>query len=166
MQRRGGRMITDATAVIHRCLLSYARGIDRLDPDLIAAAFHPGAELLGYGQQEATTIEAFVERVIPSLRERYSATQHRLSNTWIDQRDDHWVVETYVRADHHVVGDDERLVTFNGRYIDRFVDQDGDIRIQHRQLLSDWTAVSPILDIMAADWTAGRRDASDPSYGS
>ena len=61
-------------------LLSYTRGIDRLDTDLIASAFHPGALMEGYGRPEPVSIEAFLERTVPRLRNHYRSTQHRVSN--------------------------------------------------------------------------------------
>ncbi|SVC56183.1 uncharacterized protein METZ01_LOCUS309037, partial [marine metagenome] len=49
----------DAEKQIVDCLLSYTRGIDRLDPDAILAAFHPGALLEGYQVDALVPIEDF-----------------------------------------------------------------------------------------------------------
>ena len=51
---------TIAELAIRRKLMIYARGIDRLDPDLVRSAFHPDAVLV-YGQQG--TVESFVENL-------------------------------------------------------------------------------------------------------
>lgn len=152
---------------IHDALLAYTRGIDRLDGELVASAFHPGAVLEGYGQPGETTIEAFVERAIPSLRAGYSATQHRMSNISIDKRDDHVAVETYVLAFHLREHDDrpDQLFTFNGRYIDRFTKVDGEWKIAHRRLRYDWSKVEDVEAAMPGGWVHGARDRSDASYG-
>ena len=47
-------------AEIVDCLLSYTRGIDRLDKESVISAFHPGATLNNYGP-DPMSIEDFVE---------------------------------------------------------------------------------------------------------
>lgn len=150
---------------IHDSLLSYCRGIDRLDPVSAAAGFHPGAELIGYGP-EPLTIEAFAEHAVASLQKRFVATQHRISNTAIDLDDDHALVETYVLAFHVEPTDDgDRLHTFNGRYIDRFEPRDGEWKIVRRTLRKDWSKIEPIVTTMAGEWVAsGRAGSPDPLY--
>ncbi len=154
---------------IERCLLAYTRGIDRLDGDLVQAAFHPGALLSGYGRPGETTIEAFVERAIPSLADGYDATQHRLSNITYDHRDDHVAVESYVLAFHLRTASEgsdqpDQLLTFNGRYIDRIEERDGRWRIARRELRMDWSAINDRTEAMAGDYEPGLRDRADPSY--
>ncbi|MGI9596097.1 MAG: nuclear transport factor 2 family protein [Acidimicrobiales bacterium] len=160
----------DGERQINAALLSYCRGIDRLDGAAVLAAFHPGAMLLDYGP-EPTTIEAFTERILPSLEERFTATQHRISNTAItvDQRGA--LVETYVLAYHVEAGEPaepggdgaDRLYTFNGRYIDRFESRDGRWRIATRALRCDWSRIETIDATMGGTWVAsGRAGTADP----
>ena len=170
--------------------LSYCRGIDRLDPDAVLAAFHPGAMLIDYGP-EPTTIEAFTERVIPSLRSRYRATQHRITNLVVDVDESTGtedsaenggpavIAEAYILAFHvqppdgaesvgaegpgaeTAVGD--RLVTFNGRYIDRYTEHDGQWRISERHLRCDWSRIEVIEETMGNRWAySGRGGTDDP----
>jgi hypothetical protein len=155
-----------ARAAIEDALLSYCRGIDRLHVPSLEAAFHPGAILEGYGSAEATTIEAFVPRVLDSLRTRFVATQHRMSNTAIELRGDRALVETYVLAYHVMEHDGGRtLVTFNGRYVDTFECRDGDWRIARRQLRVDWSDISPMGDPMQGAYVASGRDGTaDPVF--
>lgn len=152
---------------VERCLLSYTRGIDRLDGELVAAAFHPGAVLEGYGSPDETTIEAFVDRAMTGLRAGYAATQHRMTNTTIEERGNHVAVETYVLAFHIRENDDapDQLFTFNGRYVDRFTEVDGQWRIAHRRLRYDWSTVDDIHATMPGDWVPGARDRNDAAYG-
>lgn len=164
---------------IHRqvngALLSYCRGIDRLDPEAVLAAFHPGAMLIDYGPKP-TTIEAFTERVIPSLRSRYRSTQHRISNLAVEIEDEKVTVETYILAYHVQPGDGtegpgpetaakDRLVTFNGRYIDRFEERGDGWKIAERFLRCDWSKIEVIEETMANAWNySGRGGSPDPLY--
>ncbi len=151
---------------IERCLLAYTRGVDRLDADLIAAAFHSDALLEGYGSPGEAPVQSFLDRVIPSLRDRFRTTQHRLSNITMEQRSDHVAVESYVLALHVATSEagPEQLSTFNGRYIDRFEQRDGRWAIAHRQLRVDWSSVDVIGEQMAGAYVFGTRDQSDASY--
>ena len=158
----------DAEKQIVDCLLSYTRGIDRLDPGAILAAFHPGALLEGYQVDAFVPIEDFALPVVERLRKRYSSTQHRLSNTKIDFNNDGAIAESYILA-YHVQpadgGSPERLWTFSGRYIDYFEDRDGQWRIAKRFLRADWTRIETIDEKMPNKFIAGSRDESDPIYG-
>lgn len=153
----------DIRLAIDDALRSYTRGIDRLDGALVAAAFHPGAELIDYGP-DPLTIEVFVEHALGSLGRKFVATQHRLSNTTIAIEGDAATVESYVLAFHVEQGDDgQRLHTFNGRYIDRFEDRDGAWKIARRTLRNDWSRVEDIEVPMGGTWVAsGRAGSPDP----
>jgi len=157
----------NAEKQIADCLLSYTRGIDRLDPDAILAAFHPGALLEGYQVDALVPIEDFALPVVERLRKRYSSTQHRLSNTKIDFNDDGAIAESYILAYHVQPADEdspERLWTFSGRYIDYFEDRDGQWRIAKRFLRADWTRIETIDEKMPNKFISGSRDKDDPIY--
>jgi len=147
-------------------LLSYTRGIDRLDKESVISAFHPGAILNNYGP-EPMPIEDFVEYALPSLKQRYSATQHRVSNIRIEIKEDRALVESYVLA-YHVKSSEssKQLHTFNGRYIDTFALRDEHWKISERFLRNDWSKVDDITEEMAGSsvWVKSRRDADDPIY--
>ena len=150
---------------IGNALRSYCRGIDRLDGALVAAAFHPGAELIDYGPAPLH-IEAFVEHAMVSLSRKFESTQHRISNITIelDPTSSFAKVETYVLA-FHVQQDGERrlLHTFNGRYIDRFEVHDDVWRIVRRTLRNDWSKVETIDQAMSGTWVrSGRAGSPDP----
>ena len=148
-------------AAVEDALRSYCRGIDRLHAPSISAAFHPGAELIDYGPQPLT-IEAFVAHALGSLQRKFVATQHRISNITGDVA----VVETYVHATHvEDSADGRRLHTFVGRYIDRFEERNGALKIVHRTLRNDWSSVAPMGDAMSGTYVpSGRGDAADPIW--
>jgi hypothetical protein len=152
-------------AQIDDALRSYTRGIDRLHAPSVAAAFHPGAELIDYGPAPAT-IEQFVDRAMASLGAKFVATQHRISNTRVELRGDHALVETYVNATHveHTDGG-RRLHTFYGRYIDRFEERDGAWKIARRTLRNDWSMVQDMGEPMAGGYQpSGRGGTPDPIF--
>ena len=161
----------DSQELSHRAeivdaLLSYTRGIDRLDKESVISAFHPGAILNNYGP-EPMPIEDFVEYALPSLKQRYSATQHRVSNIRIEIKEDRALVESYVLA-YHVKSSENsnQLHTFNGRYIDTFTLRYEHWKISERFLRNDWSKVEDITEEMAGSsvWVKSRRDADDPIY--
>ena len=154
-------------AEIVDALLSYTRGIDRLDKESVISAFHPGAILNNYGS-DPMQIEDFVEYALPSLEQRYSATQHRVSNIRIEIKEDRALVESYVLAHHVKLSEkSKQLHTFNGRYVDTFTLLDGHWKISERFLRNDWSKVEDITDEMAGSsvWVKSRRDVDDPIYG-
>lgn len=155
-----------ARAEITDALLRYTRGIDRLDGELVASAFHPGAMCIDYGA-DAMTIEDFVTYAIPRLGQAYTATQHRVSNIAIDFSPDgeRALCEAYVLAFHTRDTDDGPVLhTFNGRYIDRFTVVDSQWRIAERTLRVDWSKVEPIDETMGGAWVHSARDRSDVVY--
>ena len=158
----------NAEKQITDCLLSYTRGIDRLDPEAIIAAFHPGALLEGYQPDALVPIEDFALPVVERLKKRYSSTQHRLSNTKIDFKDNGAIAESYILAYHVQPADDEnpeRLWTFSGRYIDYFENRNEEWRIAKRFLRADWTKIENIDEKMPNKFILGSRDKTDPIYG-
>lgn len=155
------RRITDA-------LLTYCRGIDRLDAAAVSAAFHPGAVLEGYGP-EPMTIEVFVEHALPSLGTKYVATQHRVSNLFVEDHLDGARLEAYVLASHYERGADgesDRLMTFAGRYVDLVTQQGGSWKIAHRHLRHDWSTVEDVSSAHRPTWIqSGRGGTADPLDG-
>ena len=110
-------------------------------------------------------IEDFVEYALPSLKQRYSATQHRVSNIRIEIKEDRALVESYVLA-YHVKSSEssKQLHTFNGNML-TFTLLDGHWKISERFLRNDWSKVEDIADEMAGSsvWVKSRRDVDDLS---
>ncbi|MFM8305379.1 MAG: nuclear transport factor 2 family protein [Actinomycetota bacterium] len=156
-----------AEAEIQKVLLRYARGVDRLDLELVRACYHPDATDT-HGSFTGTVDEflVWVERVLG----RYDSTMHLLGNPLIDHLDDrHAAVETYGLAFHRTAGGspEHNLVT-GFRFVDRFERRGDRWRIAHRIAVSEWSRVD-----READWWSipdtmvrGRRDRCDPVYGS
>ena len=160
-----------AEAQIRKVLLQYARGIDRLDLDLVRACYHHDATD-SHGSFEGT-VDEFLAWVARVLR-RYDATMHFLGNPLVefaDSVDDEplsALVETYGMAFHRAAGGPpERNLVTGFRFIDRFECRNGAWGIARRVATTEWSRVD-----REDDWwpipggmLQGRRDRTDPVYG-
>jgi len=160
-----------AEAEIRRVLLRYARGVDRLDLDLVRSCYHPDATD-SHGTFHGTVDEflVWVERVL----RRYDATMHFLGNPLVefDPTDDVAAVsaasvETYGLAFHRAAGGPpERNLVTGFRFVDRFERRGDCWRIASRVAVTEWSRVDreddwwPVPDGMLQ----GRRDRTDPVY--
>lgn len=155
-------------AEIRRVLLRYARGVDRLDLDLVRSCYHPDATDT-HGTFAGTVDEfvVWVERVLS----RYDLTMHFLGNPLIEfdpARPHHARVETYGMAFHRAAGGppEHNLVT-GFRFVDAFEQRDGRWRIARRVAVTEWSRID-----RESDWwpipegmLQGRRDRTDVVYG-
>lgn len=148
---------------ISDCLLRYARGVDRLDPNLVRSAFWPDAHD-AHGAINGS-IEDFLAAWLPTQGKR-EACQHVIANHTVSfDGPDAANTETYLvvaMKDH----DSPTLELIGGRYIDRFEKRDGEWRIKTRLCLIDWqctTDASGMVERMLGAYR-GSRDGSDPSY--
>lgn len=145
------------------CLLRYARGVDRLDEELIRSAFWPDAHD-SHGMMNGS-VDNFLARWLPTQPAR-EAGQHFVSNQTVRfDGPDGADVETYFMASSKRY-DSDRLEMVAGRYVDRFERRTGEWRIRTRLVLLDWQCVadaSGMADRLSRAYR-GSRDATDPSY--
>lgn len=129
----------DIADVIHR----YARGIDRMDWDLVRSCYHPDA----YDDHGAMkgTVEEFIADGAAFLP-KFVATMHFMGNMLIEVDGDVARAETYAIAYHR-----EELADGAGRddvwgirYVDRFEQRDGRWAIAHRVVAQEWRRVDPV----------------------
>lgn len=150
---------------IHDVILTYCRGIDRLDPELVASCFHEDA-VDTHGSFEGT-VEEFIAWSFKLLG-RYEATMHLVANHLATIDGVAAVTETYGVAHHRSSDPDPRRnLTVGFRYIDRFERRgDGPWRIARRIATTEWvTAPAPGSEWpIPTDSAVGRRDRNDPLY--
>jgi hypothetical protein len=154
-----------AESEIRRCLLRYARGVDRLDVELVRSCYHPDATD-SHGSFTGTVDEflVWVERIL----RRYDLTMHFLGSPLIEFDDAaHARVETYGMAFHRATsGPPEQNLVTGFRFIDRFELRADGWRIAQRIAVTEWSRVDhedawwPIPEGMLQ----GRRDRTDPVY--
>ncbi len=143
-------------------IFRYARGIDRLDFDLVRSCYHPDA----YDDHGAFKgdVDAFITAAEGWLP-RWTATQHFMGNMLIEVDGDRARAETYAvayhrREDEAGNGKDDVMGI---RYVDRFEKRDGVWKIGHRVVSTEWRRVDPVTGARGrgegAVW--GARDSSD-----
>ena len=149
---------------IVECLTRYARGIDRLDVDLIRSAFHPDA-IDHHAQSVRGSTEDMLDWWLPQQKDR-EETQHYITNHSIDITGDTAHAETYFFVIIKLLGNDIATL-IGGRYADRLEKRSGEWKIALRLVMSEWHAeidagATRILDRIALG--VERRDRSDPTY--
>jgi len=161
-----------AERAIHRVILRYCRGVDRMDEELVRSCYHASATD-SHGSFVGTIDEymVWVWRVLA----RYSVTMHFLGNILIDVDPALRVAraETYGIAIHRTDnGKPVGNLTTGFRYIDDFalrVVEPGaspEWRIQRRVATTEWVRVDRIEDHwpIPAGMLVGARDRSDAVY--
>ena len=155
-----------ARLAIAETLALYCRGIDRCDPEQLAAAFTPDA-MIDYGDGARPIAET-----IPGLMAGLGSmrlTQHNISNTVIRIGAETAKAETNCVALHLIPtpGGETELVV-GGRYLDRLVNHDGHWLIAERLYVMDWNRTAPATMALEGGLfdglqRRGARGADDPS---
>ena len=153
-----------AKAEIADVLHKYARGIDRMDFDLVRSCYHPDAfDDHGALSGDVDTFIAGAEAFLP----RFAATMHFLGNMSIEVDGDVARAETYAVAYHRIERENGGKDDIWGiRYVDRFEQRGGEWRIAHRVVAQEWRRVDPVpagpSRVGPGVW--GRRDGEDVLY--
>lgn len=150
---------------IHDVVLTYCRGIDRLDRKLVASCFHDDA-IDTHGSFEGT-IGEFIDWAF-GLLDRYDATMHLVANHLATIEGMSAVAETYGIAYHRSDDPDPRRnLTVGFRYLDRLERREGGPwRIARRIATTEWVT-APALGsewTIPADSAVGHRNHHDPLY--
>lgn len=155
--------LADIEAIRH-VVLSYCRGIDRLDLDLVRRCYHPDAHD-EHGSFSGTVDEYLVW--VARLLARYDHTVHLVANQLVEVAGDVARSEAYGVSRHRSADPDPRRnLTVGFRFVDRFERRDGDWRIARRVATTEWVEQPvagqhwPIPDGMAT----GTRDRTDPLW--
>lgn len=150
---------------IRQAMYSYARGADRLDRDLVAAAYHQDAfdDHGTFTGDRDTAVDVIVGN--PSGA---PVGMHHLGNMLIELAGDTANVETYFLACKALeVEGVAHTAVRAGRYLDRFERRDGVWRVAHRVVVDDWSRLDAL--VAPSPGLAGRvhpaaRDRTDRSY--
>jgi hypothetical protein len=140
----------------------YSYGVDRLDVDVMKSAYWPdGTDDHGVFVGNAWE---FCDRVVGS-HDRWTWTAHTIANHRVEfDDDDHARGEVYVHASLFE-GDERRLSTFHGRYLDTYERRNGEWRIFHRVCVAHGDFVEVVPDSMGLDAGKFRQASFDrPSH--
>jgi hypothetical protein len=157
-------MTSDDAEGVRQAIYRYARGVDRLDAELIVGAFWPDARVT-LGSIYDGDPDGFVA-VAVGFMGMFAATRHDVGNIVLTQSDDSMGYEAYVRAWHWQQAAGTELEVL-GRYIGRAEKRSGEWRLAEHGELMDWGAERPA----NAEWFVancelekGQRGRADGSY--
>ncbi len=143
-------------------ILRYARGIDRLDLELVRSCYHPDA-YDDHGTFRGT-LDEFIDAA-GSFLPRWTATQHFMGNMLIEVEGEMAKSETYAVAYHRREAEDGtgKDDVMGIRYVDRFERRAGEWKIAHRVVVTEWRRVDPVKGAKGRHEVGvwGRRDATD-----
>jgi len=124
---------------IRDVLFRYAHGIDRCDPKILETVYWPeGVD--DHGDFKGTR-DAFIEWVIPLVKDLMSTTQHLMSNILIRIEGNLAKVETYFQAYHRwgkYEQEDARDFVLGGRYLDKMEKRGKEWRVLERVVIFDY----------------------------
>jgi SnoaL-like domain len=130
---------------IHDVLMTYSRGIDRLDRELLLSVYHEDA-IDDHGVFVGTP-EEFADWAIAMHTATHLSHQHCILNYTCDLDGDVAHTETY----YMFVGMNragEPMTMTGGRYIDRLEKRDGRWAIAARVCVRDWAPLEKIPEVM------------------
>jgi len=135
---------------IKECLYRYARGVDRLDAEMIRSAYWPDCvdrHLVFKGNAEEFIAWSFP--IMGSMDQ----TMHMIGNVLMTIRGNQADVEAYFYGIHRANLPDgsKSDVIGAGRYIDNFEKRGEEWRIAKRMVVTDWFRQYPD----SADWSKG-----------
>ena len=155
------QQLLDKQSITER-LLDYARGVDRIDRELICSVFDPEAQL-DYGAMFAGTRDEFAD-FIGLVHRAMETHSHHVSNIRITVDGERAGSEAYVLVLLRSRGIDGTLndSVNSGRYIDEWRRSDEGWRIVHRRYVHGMDSTQR--PGSTGYPTDGSRDVNDPSY--
>lgn len=131
---------------IRDIMMRYARGVNRLDAELVKSCFHPDA-IEQHGSYYGKTIP-WAEDLPAGLQESFQFTFHLLGNSLIEIEGNRAAQETYFIGYHRFHKDAngvEKDVLFGGRYLGIHESRNGGPwLIAQRSVVHDWSRVDPV----------------------
>lgn len=148
---------------IRRLLREIARGTDRFDAELLAAAIHADA-VLDMGGASPMTGAAFAAALKPPAAPR-PGRMHVVTNERIDVDGDGAASETYILSCQDVLVDGVRKTRLRaGRYLDRFERRGGAWKLSARTLVDEWSRIDEVIEAVTPGRHQGGPAPDDLSY--
>ena len=144
-----------------------ARGVDRLDRDLMISGYHPDA-MDYHGSFEGSPAE-FADWVIERHSGNIEQCMHFLGQMNVEIDGDKAACESNVVVFYRMVKDGVPYDMLSpGRYLDRFECRDGEWKIVERLAMHEKDRLDPVVFKMQGPFvdmlSKARRDGDDPSY--
>lgn len=123
---------------IREVVLTYCRGIDRLDFDLVRSAYHPDA--IDHHTGFDGNIDEYIAWVTPKLS-AIGGTMHHIGNHLVELHGDHAISEAYSMSTHWGGPEGIGMINFTSgaRFIDHMERRNGRWAIKERWAVREWT---------------------------
>jgi hypothetical protein len=155
---------------IYEMMCRYARGVDRMDKELVLSCFWPEATAVYPSSMTSVFKGSFLE-FLDSQWEAwkvYTAQQHHLCNHLCEVDGDRAKAETYQFSFYWAEpGNDPDLNLLNSnRYIDRYERRNGEWRVIHRELIRNFCFTIAPKGFGSVDngWPMLSQSREDPAY--
>ena len=128
---------------IRQCLFRYCRGIDRADEELLRSTYWPdGTDNHGPYRGNAMGFVDWAMKTLPFIERGI----HQIHNILIEFDEAGAFVESYFSAFQRQYNAQKTLEQWDmkGRYLDRFVERDGEWRVFERTVVFDWVEAMPL----------------------
>jgi SnoaL-like domain len=123
--------------------MRYCRGLDRLDAELVASAFH--ADAVDHHSFATLRGAREIADALVDRQRRHHRTMHCVLNQMVEVEGEVARSEAYFHASLVTDRDGtEVLVEGAGRYVDRFERRAGEWRIATRVLVNEWSTWAPL----------------------
>lgn len=157
----------DARRQIEDVLARVARGVDRLDRDLMISGYHPDA-MDYHGSFEGSPVE-FADWVVERHGGTIEQCMHFLGQYNLEIDGDRASCESNVVVFYRVTKEGVPYDMLSpGRYLDRFECRDGEWKISERLAMHEKDRLDPVVFKMQGPFvdmlSKARRDRDDPSY--
>lgn len=135
---------------IRECLYRYARGVDRLDADMVRSAYWP--DCIDEHMNFTGNAEEFIAWAFPIMGSM-DQTLHMIGNVLMTIRGARADAEAYFYGIHRITLPDggKSDVIGAGRYLDTFEKRGDEWRVLRRRVVTDWFRQYPD----SADWSQG-----------
>ena len=136
----------------------YARGVDRLDPELLRSCFHEDAHITTRNREIR---DDFVKNVMVGLS-RFKMTQHVTTNVWVEVEGDTAKGDAYAQANHRAPGENGEPDTDY-----RFERRDGVWKFTDRVVIHDMDRVVKVTEVWdppGLGFTEGSHSTDDIVY--
>jgi SnoaL-like domain len=150
---------------IRDVLARYCRAVDRLDADLLASVYHPGA-IEDHGAFKGSASDFCKNATGTAGSTVHERRRHFIGMPMIELDGDIAYVETYFSAGCELreLQNGYRLArVHDGRYVDRFEWRNGEWRIAARTVVKDYIEFRPLADV-EHEYVSSRYGSDDFVY--
>ena len=157
-----------AKQAIQELVVRYCRAVDRRDFDILHTLYHKDG-IDEHGAMYSGSASGYIAW-LPTVLAGMQCTSHSVTNHLIHVQGHQAEGEVYCTAYHLTAASAEHPATeiiIGGRYLDKYVFDDGRWQFMHRKIVMDWNQIKPsscdMNSPIVAGSPVGSAIASDPS---